>query len=77
MTNNAILDFARSDAYVFSGQITGTGSVIKESTGTLTLTGENTYTGGTTINGGALRIGNGGAAGSITGNIANNAEPDR
>ncbi len=65
MTNNAILDFARSDTYVFSGQITGTGSVIEESVGTLTLTGENTYTGGTTISGGTLRDqGNGGAAAS-------------
>ena len=74
VTNNGhALHFSRSDAYAFSGQITGTGAVIKESTGTLTLMGENTYTGGTTISGGALQIGNGGAAGSITGNIVNNA----
>ena len=41
--------------------------------GTLVLTGSNTYTGVTTITAGTLQIGNGGAAGSIAGNIANNS----
>jgi autotransporter-associated beta strand protein len=37
------------------------------------LTGTNTYTGGTTINaGGTLQLGNGGATGSIVGDVTNN-----
>ena len=41
--------------------------------GSVTLTGADTYTGGTTILGGAeLTLGNGGATGSVAGNIADN-----
>lgn len=36
------------------------------------LTGADTYTGGTTIDAGTLQIGNGGTAGSIVGNVADN-----
>lgn len=47
------------------------GALTKTGTGTLVLTGANTYSGGTTISGGVLQIGNGGEAGSITGDVAN------
>ena len=57
----------------FSGQIVGGGSIVKDGSGTLILTGNNTYSGGTTINTGTLQIGNGGATGSVPGNIVNNA----
>jgi autotransporter-associated beta strand protein len=40
--------------------------------GTLILSGDSTYTGGTTISAGTLQLGNGGASGSIVGNITNN-----
>jgi autotransporter-associated beta strand protein len=40
--------------------------------GTLILSGDSTYTGGTTINAGTLQLGNGGASGSVVGNITNN-----
>ncbi|MGP9809918.1 autotransporter outer membrane beta-barrel domain-containing protein [Rhodopseudomonas sp. NSM] len=73
VVNNATLAFNRSDAIGFGGVISGTGSLSKLGTGTLTLTGANTYTGGTTISAGTLQIGDGGTAGSITGDVTNNA----
>ena len=39
-----------------SGVISGTGAVVKDSTGTLSLTGQNTYTGSTTVSGGILSL---------------------
>jgi autotransporter-associated beta strand protein len=38
------------------GPISGTGALIKEGSGTLTLVGDNTYTGGTTVNEGVLEL---------------------
>jgi autotransporter-associated beta strand protein len=48
-------------------------SLAKVGGGTLVLTAANTYTGGTTISGGTLQLGNGGASGSIIGNVTDNA----
>jgi len=57
----------------FSGILSGTSGRLTVSGGTEILTGANTYTGGTTIAAGAtLQLGNGGASGSIVGNVANN-----
>ncbi|QQE12264.1 autotransporter-associated beta strand repeat-containing protein [Planctomycetota bacterium] len=52
--------------------ISGTGALIKEGNGALTLTGTNTYSGGTTISAGTLQIGDGGTTGSILGDVLNN-----
>ncbi|MDX8455575.1 autotransporter domain-containing protein [Mesorhizobium sp. VK9D] len=56
--------------YIFAPTVSGAGSVTVEA-GTTILTGNNSYTGGTTIAGGALQLGNGGTAGSITGDVTN------
>jgi outer membrane autotransporter protein len=54
---------------VYSGNISGSGQLIKDSEGVIWLRGRNTYTGGTTVKSGYL-IGN---TDSLQGNITNNA----
>ena len=66
--DNAILLFGQSGARTFANNISGTGSVIKQGGGTLTLTGNNTFTGGTSVLGSTL-IGN---TSSLPGDIVNN-----
>jgi len=72
ITNNAALVANRSNTLTLAGVISGTGRVDQVGTGTSALTGTNTYTGGTTIAAGTLQLGNGGATGSIVGNVTNN-----
>ncbi|MDR5781954.1 autotransporter-associated beta strand repeat-containing protein [Caballeronia sp. LZ065] len=53
----------------FGGTISGTAGIVKNGTGTETLTGANTFTGGTNVNAGTLAIGAGGslaATGALT-----------
>ncbi len=64
VTNNGSLAFDRSDAASFGNVISGTGSVSKIGSGTLTLTGANSYTGGTLLGTGTLVLGNASAIGS-------------
>jgi fibronectin-binding autotransporter adhesin len=71
--SNSLFIGANSQTTSYSGVLSGSGSVTKVGNGTLTLSGNSTYTGGTTINGGTLALGSGGASGSVTGNIMNNA----
>jgi len=61
-----------TDALTLTAAISGAGSLSKAGSGTLILTGSSTYTGGTTITGGTLQLGDGGANGSIVGNVTNN-----
>ena len=45
----------------------------KTGSGNLVLSGSDSYSGGTLVNAGTLQIGSGGTAGSLAGNITNNA----
>lgn len=49
---------------IYSGKITGTGSLVKSTGGSLELNGTSDFTGGTTINGGDLRLSSVAAAGA-------------
>ncbi|GGK08788.1 autotransporter-associated beta strand repeat-containing protein [Pseudomonas matsuisoli] len=48
------LEFAQASDGQFNGAIDGTGRVVKNGSGSLTLSGANTYSGGTLINSGSL-----------------------
>ncbi len=69
--NDAVLLFNRSDSLVFSGEVSGSGSLLQGGLGTTILTGDSTYSGGTLISAGTLQIGDGGNSGSVTSDIAN------
>jgi hypothetical protein len=71
ITNNGTLVFNRSNTVAqgtdFSGlAITGTGALVQNGSGNLTLSAPNTYSGGTTLNTGTLNINNASAIGSGT-----------
>ncbi|KRC81475.1 autotransporter-associated beta strand repeat-containing protein [Sphingomonas sp. Root241] len=71
--DNGALAFNRSDVATFAGAVSGSGTVSQSGAGTTILTGSSSYTGGTTISAGTLQIGNGGATGSIVGDVVDNA----
>lgn len=58
----------------YAGVISGSGSLIKNGKGLVTLIGANTYSGGTTINSGELRIGDFTADGALNGDYVNHAK---
>lgn len=68
ITNNATLAFNRSNTIAqgtnFAAVIAGSGSVVQNGTGALTLSGANTFTGGVTLNSGSLNINANGVAGT-------------
>ncbi|MBZ9942478.1 autotransporter-associated beta strand repeat-containing protein, partial [Mesorhizobium sp. BR1-1-13] len=61
-----------STVLTLTGAVGGAGALTKDGAGTLVLTADNSYAGGTTIAGGTLQLGNGGATGSITGDVVDN-----
>ncbi|VHO02956.1 autotransporter-associated beta strand repeat-containing protein [Candidatus Rhabdochlamydia sp. T3358] len=67
--NNASVVFDQATTGAYAGNISGSGSITKQNSGTLIVTGTNTYTGGTTVSGGVLQ----GDTTSLQGNILNNA----
>jgi fibronectin-binding autotransporter adhesin len=66
LVNNGEVAFNRSDAVVYSGTISGSGSLTQAGTGRLTLTGSNSYSGGTTVSSGTLSVGHKNAVGTGT-----------
>jgi autotransporter-associated beta strand protein len=72
VVDNGTFAVNRSDTYTFGGAISGSGAFQQIGTGTTILTATNTYAGGTTITAGTLQLGNGGASGSIIGNVLDN-----
>ena len=58
VVNNGTLAINRSDALTLSGTISGTGALVKQGTGTTTLTAPNAYAGGTALKQGRLNVGN-------------------
>ena len=56
MSNNATVAFNHADALLYAGSISGSGSLVKNGGGTLTLMGSQAYSGATTIVNGTLRL---------------------
>jgi fibronectin-binding autotransporter adhesin len=72
VVNNGTLAIDRSGTLLLAGNISGAGAFQQIGPGTTILSGTNTYTGNTAVLGGTLQLGNGGASGSIIGDVVNN-----
>jgi autotransporter-associated beta strand protein len=77
ITNNATLQFRRTNTITYAGVISGTGTIEigggGTTTGTVIFTGNNTCTGQTTISTGmTLQLGTNSAAGALGGAVVNN-----
>ena len=78
IANNCAFVYNSSADQTMSGVISGTGTLTKDNSSTLTLSGSNTYSGGTTVDGGVLKLGNNSALGSTAGatTVSSGAELD-
>ncbi len=68
ITNNAIINFNRSDSPTFNNVISGTGAINQMGSGTTILGGNNSFAGVMNISNGVLRIANANALGTTAGN---------
>ena len=65
VVNNAIVNFSQSTNGTYAGVMSGSGSLVKDGAGSVTLSNANTYTGDTSINAGSLIL-----TGSTTSNTS-------
>jgi outer membrane autotransporter protein len=73
VVNNGTLTFNRSNELVIAGNISGSGDLVQQGSGTTILAGNDTYAGHITINDGAVQVGQGTAnSTAFTGLITNN-----
>jgi autotransporter-associated beta strand protein len=70
IVDNGVLAVNRSDTYVSSGTISGSGSFVQMGPGTTILTASNSYSGGTTVAAGTLQLSGAGTLGATTGTLA-------
>ena len=68
ITNNSALVVDRSNNFTYGNIISGSGTLTKNGTGTLTLTANNTMSGNTTVNAGSLTLNNA-SGNALGGNI--------
>ena len=61
ITNNSVLHVNSTANQTFSGVVSGTGTLVKSNSGTLTISTNPTYTGDTTVNAGTLSLTSGSA----------------
>lgn len=73
VTNNGTLVFNRSDAFEFSGKISGSGGFQQKGEGTVLLTGDSSYTGATDVLSGRLAV-NGSIGSSVLTTVYEGAE---
>ena len=73
VVNNGLVRVFNADDITLSGDISGTGDLVKNGSGRVILTGTSAHAGLTTISDGVLQIGAGGAAGGFSGDIVNDA----
>lgn len=73
-SNGGIIDDNGNDLTFSSGLTGNGGALVKQGSGTLTLTGDNNWNGATVITNGAVQIGNGGTSGNVLGDIVNNSQ---
>lgn len=72
IVNHGTLIFQRFDDFAFDGIVSGSGGLIKNGAGTLTLSRANSFTGGVTLTQGALRVASDANLGDASGVLAFN-----
>ncbi len=69
ISNNTTVVFDQASDATYAGTMSGSGALVKQNTGTLTLSGSNSYGGGTTIKAGSISISDNSNLGSASGGV--------